>query len=58
MEFDGEDGIACHGTKEEGCVDGITKDKIASETTKKTSVDDKFQSYVDKLSKVMMSDES
>lgn len=35
MEFDGEDGIACHGTEDEGSVDGIAKDKIASETAQK-----------------------
>jgi hypothetical protein len=33
MEFDGEDGIVCHGTEDEGSRDGIAKSKIASETT-------------------------
>jgi hypothetical protein len=35
IEFDGEDGIARHGTEDEGSVNGIAKEEIVSETTQK-----------------------
>lgn len=58
MEFDGEDGIACHGLEDERSVDGIAKGKIASETKKDDYRIVNHKLYADKLSEVLMSGNS